>query len=141
MMLDEKDADWRSRGIMAKALVDRLLRDCPIMCDLCSESAVCTGAVWTCVNGERTVFHPTAYDVCEPCFFQYAGIEGLPEGSISFSVLRPEEDQDSLPHRDRWSSATAALRTLSSRFRVVRFPVRQQQRLSRIAASIGARQS
>ena len=38
-------------------------------------------AVYTCDNGERTILHPTTYDVCEACFVRYAvsglGDEGL----------------------------------------------------------------
>ena len=30
----------------------------------------------TCGNGERTILHPTTYDVCEACFVRY-GVDGL----------------------------------------------------------------
>ena len=37
--------------------------------------------MFTCDNGERTILHPTTYDVCLPCFVRYAidggGDEGL----------------------------------------------------------------
>ena len=31
--------------------------------------------VYTCGNGERTILHPTTYDVCDACFVRY-GVEG-----------------------------------------------------------------
>lgn len=39
-------------------------------CDVCGESKA-AGAVWTCENGNNTVLHANAYDVCEKCFALY----------------------------------------------------------------------
>lgn len=52
-----------------------------VVCDLCDEHLSYSMAVYTCDNGERTILHPTTYDVCEACFVRYAvsglGDEGL----------------------------------------------------------------
>merc|ERR1719465_38432 len=40
-------------------------------CDLCGEYWR-SGRVWTCENGNNTILHTNAYDVCEICFAQYA---------------------------------------------------------------------
>lgn len=50
-------------------LVDRnMARGEPCyFCDLCGDSKA-EGGVWTCENGNNTVLHANAYDVCERCF-------------------------------------------------------------------------
>lgn len=40
-------------------------------CDLCGEYWR-SGRVWTCENGNNTILHTNAYDVCEICFARYA---------------------------------------------------------------------
>merc|ERR1712154_172541 len=42
-----------------------------ISCDLCRSSVPPTSDVWTCANGNRTILHANAYDVCENCFARY----------------------------------------------------------------------
>ena len=52
-----------------------------VVCDLCDQSLQPGIPVYTCGNGERTILHPTTYDVCEACFVRYAienhGVEAL----------------------------------------------------------------
>ena len=52
------------------------------VCDLCDAKLQPTAPVWTCGNGEKTILHPTTYDVCVGCFARYAidarGDEELP---------------------------------------------------------------
>lgn len=57
-------------------LVDRNLeRGEPCyFCDLCGDSKA-QGGVWTCENGNNTVLHANAYDVCENCFALYCAGE------------------------------------------------------------------
>ena len=59
------------------------------MCDLCDEHLSHSVAVYTCDNGERTILHPTTYDVCEACFVRYA-INGL--GDEGLAQERRESD-------------------------------------------------
>lgn len=42
-------------------------------CDLCGRSIDPRSAVWTCQNGNRTILHANAYDVCESCFRLHTG--------------------------------------------------------------------
>jgi len=46
-----------------------------VVCDLCDRSLPPGMPVYTCGNGERTILHPTTYDVCDACFVRY-GVEG-----------------------------------------------------------------
>lgn len=39
-------------------------------CDLCSCPMPCSNGVWTCKNGNSTILHATAYDVCSKCFMK-----------------------------------------------------------------------
>mmetsp|Transcript_132921 Transcript_132921/g.230989 ORF Transcript_132921/g.230989 Transcript_132921/m.230989 type:complete len:302 (+) Transcript_132921:48-953(+) len=41
-------------------------------CDLCSCPLPCSSGVWTCKNGNSTILHATAYDVCSKCFVRHA---------------------------------------------------------------------
>jgi len=41
-------------------------------CDLCYESIIPPGYVWTCENGNQTILHANAYDICENCFIGHA---------------------------------------------------------------------
>jgi len=43
-----------------------------IVCDLCDKRIPAPESLYTCGNGERTILHPTTYDVCEACFVRYA---------------------------------------------------------------------
>lgn len=51
---------------------------CGVICDICDESVALSSAVWTCENGDSTILHATAYDVCETCFVRYAFGDGAP---------------------------------------------------------------
>lgn len=55
-----------------EATVERVLerREPCYFCDLCGESRA-EGGVWTCENGNNTILHANAYDVCEKCFALY----------------------------------------------------------------------
>jgi hypothetical protein len=43
-----------------------------VVCDLCDKRLQPSSPVFTCGNGERTILHPTTYDVCEDCFVHFA---------------------------------------------------------------------
>lgn len=45
-----------------------------IICDLCdcTLTSQMRKYVYTCGNGERTILHPTFYDVCEDCFVNHS---------------------------------------------------------------------
>lgn len=49
------------------------------ICDLCDKSLTVKTGVWTCENGDSTILHATAYDVCDACFVKHA-IAGLDPG-------------------------------------------------------------
>jgi len=49
-------------------LLERLMANPPIFCDICDRRVGPSHRVWTCENGRRTVLHAAAYDVCEACF-------------------------------------------------------------------------
>jgi len=74
-LLEATDPSWRSRISNHEALISRLLASALVTCDLCQEVATRTGHVWTCKNGQQTVLHPAAFDVCETCFALHAGQE------------------------------------------------------------------
>jgi len=45
----------------------------PITCDVCERSVPKTDeGVWSCENGQRTMLHTSAYDVCMSCFREHA---------------------------------------------------------------------
>ena len=46
-----------------------------VVCDLCDTQLTPQSAVYSCGTGEKTILHPTTYDVCEDCFVLFA-IEG-----------------------------------------------------------------
>jgi len=52
-----------------------------ITCDLCDTDVPPTSSLWTCEDGCRSVLHPAAHDICEPCFSKYVGF--APRWSIS----------------------------------------------------------
>jgi len=90
LMLDELASDWRSRpGVDEEKLLIRLMKSRVIVCDLCSESATTSGAVWTCSNGPRTILHATGYDICECCFQKYSGV------SCSLGLAGPSQADSS----------------------------------------------
>merc|ERR1711907_503647 len=41
---------------------------CGVLCDVCDKQVALDGFVWRCEHGTTTMFHATAYDVCEECF-------------------------------------------------------------------------
>eukprot|EP00931_Biecheleriopsis_adriatica_P107832 TRINITY_DN82168_c0_g1_i1.p1 TRINITY_DN82168_c0_g1~~TRINITY_DN82168_c0_g1_i1.p1 ORF type:complete len:278 (-),score=44.30 TRINITY_DN82168_c0_g1_i1:23-856(-) len=48
-------------------------REIPVQCDLCSGPMLALDSwVWTCDKGNSTVFHASAYDVCDQCFLIHA---------------------------------------------------------------------
>ena len=42
-----------------------------VVCDLCDRQLSPSSPVFSCGNGERTIVHPTTYDVCENCFVHF----------------------------------------------------------------------
>jgi hypothetical protein len=52
-----------------------------IICDLCDRHVPATEPVWACGNGEKTILHPTSFDVCELCFVRYA-IDGAGDDEL-----------------------------------------------------------
>jgi hypothetical protein len=68
-MLDHSNPAWRQRTRdPVEKVIDRLVKTVKVTCDLCGEDALRTGAVWNCVNGNRSVLHTSEFDVCESCF-------------------------------------------------------------------------
>jgi len=70
-MMEASEPSWRSevpRTSDQEAIVKRLLASKLVPCDLCEGDATCTGHVWACKNGPRTMLHPAAFNVCEACF-------------------------------------------------------------------------
>mmetsp|Transcript_25514 Transcript_25514/g.72882 ORF Transcript_25514/g.72882 Transcript_25514/m.72882 type:complete len:275 (-) Transcript_25514:98-922(-) len=53
-------------------IMEHILQSPPIMCDLCETNVHADGGVWSCENGQRTMLHSAAYDVCEACFSFHA---------------------------------------------------------------------
>uniref|UniRef100_A0A7S1LUB6 Uncharacterized protein n=1 Tax=Alexandrium catenella TaxID=2925 RepID=A0A7S1LUB6_ALECA len=45
---------------------------CDVICDICANQVRTCSGVWTCDNGESTILHATAYDVCDACFVDYS---------------------------------------------------------------------
>jgi len=45
---------------------------CGVNCDICESAVGATKGVWTCENGDSTILHATAYDVCDDCFVAHA---------------------------------------------------------------------
>jgi len=45
-----------------------------IICDLCDEHVKLdtTDMLWTCENGDDTILHATAYDICNDCFVRHS---------------------------------------------------------------------
>jgi len=41
---------------------------CDVICDICANQVRTSSGVWTCENGDSTILHATAYDVCDGCF-------------------------------------------------------------------------
>jgi hypothetical protein len=64
-------------------LLDHVLRsgESSIVCDLCDDKVPPHAPVYTCNSCDRTILHPTTYDVCTLCFVRFAvegqGDEGL----------------------------------------------------------------
>jgi hypothetical protein len=63
---------WDPSANEASQILDGLIGASVITCDLCEET-IKGGALWTCVNGPRTILHPAQYDVCHQCFCLYTG--------------------------------------------------------------------
>merc|ERR1712083_145155 len=42
-------------------------------CDLCSESISPGSEHWTCPNGNKTIMHTNAFDMCDICFVRHCG--------------------------------------------------------------------
>jgi len=67
-------------------IMEQILQSPPIMCDLCETNVQADGGVWSCENGQRTMLHSAAYDVCEACFSfhasgRYAGAGTVGDGT------------------------------------------------------------
>jgi len=53
-------------------IVEEMLSQSASYCDLCDEHLPPGGAVWTCQNGNRTILHANAFDVCDLCLVRNA---------------------------------------------------------------------
>ncbi|KAL3904766.1 MAG: hypothetical protein SGPRY_011166 [Prymnesium sp.] len=60
-----------------------------VVCDLCDEEVSPRRHVYTCQHGEKTILHPTTYDVCEPCFIRYA-VEGRDDEGLAIHRRAPK---------------------------------------------------
>lgn len=69
--------------------------DAGIVCDLCDTHCALKDMVWTCENGNDTILHANAYDVCDLCFVRHVGGMDLPLAS-SEGI----SDQEELPDVD-----------------------------------------
>jgi len=63
-----------AKGRAPLSVIQRLMERPPIGCDLCDQRVDPSSMIWTCENGQRTVLHAAAYDVCEQCFVLYSGV-------------------------------------------------------------------
>lgn len=61
----------------------------PAYCDLCQEGIAPGGAVWTCEDGNRTILHANAFDICDHCFARHT------LGFAKAPALPPREGSDS----------------------------------------------
>eukprot|EP00928_Gymnodinium_smaydae_P079230 TRINITY_DN6320_c1_g1_i1.p1 TRINITY_DN6320_c1_g1~~TRINITY_DN6320_c1_g1_i1.p1 ORF type:complete len:365 (-),score=93.82 TRINITY_DN6320_c1_g1_i1:201-1295(-) len=83
-----------------RSMLERLMQNPPIVCDICNLSVDADSDVWTCENGRRTVLHAVAYDVCAPCFALHAfGVEP-PARERGLSGYVPYGDDDSASDSD-----------------------------------------
>lgn len=74
--LDERVVQMvRELPIMPEGLLEflRAMREKPpITCDVCEQNVPSTDeGVWSCENGQRTMLHTAAYDVCMACFSKH----------------------------------------------------------------------
>ena len=53
-----------------------------VVCDLCDRHLPPTLVCYTCGNGQRTILHPTTYDVCEPCWVRHC-VDGLGDDGLA----------------------------------------------------------
>lgn len=97
-LLEETEPGWRTRVVEAEQCIESLISSSLITCDLCDESAIRSGAVWTCKKGPHTLLHPSAYDVCESCFSCYAGSKELPALTAGSPKHRPNIATDDVSH-------------------------------------------
>lgn len=67
-------------------------------CDLCGASLPPNSAVWTCLNGNQTIVHANAYDICEGCFYQCSvatnNVDSSVTPSVAIGVLPNENDAE-----------------------------------------------
>eukprot|EP00404_Azadinium_spinosum_P050581 CAMPEP_0180752216 /NCGR_PEP_ID=MMETSP1038_2-20121128/32031_1 /TAXON_ID=632150 /ORGANISM="Azadinium spinosum, Strain 3D9" /LENGTH=229 /DNA_ID=CAMNT_0022786021 /DNA_START=166 /DNA_END=851 /DNA_ORIENTATION=- len=62
------------------ALMEGLMQQPPIVCDICDRQVLPRGMIWTCENGRKTVLHAMSYDACEQCMALHAFSIDLREG-------------------------------------------------------------
>merc|ERR1712039_762594 len=53
-------------------LLESIMAQGASYCDLCYGEVLPGSAVWTCSNGNRTILHANAFDVCDSCFVRFA---------------------------------------------------------------------
>lgn len=58
-----------------------------IICDLCDETIDWNTAVWTCTNGDSTILHATAYDVCDDCFICHTCGDDMPQDASEVTTV------------------------------------------------------
>lgn len=51
---------------------EELLKSARSYCDLCDETIDVCEDLWTCQNGDQTILHANAFDICDTCFSSYA---------------------------------------------------------------------
>jgi len=61
-------------GLSEADFADRMaaMNESSVICDLCDSHVDLLGSafVWTCENGDATILHATAYDICNDCFMK-----------------------------------------------------------------------
>lgn len=64
-------------------------------CDMCDASTPPGRSVWTCSNGDRTIMHANAFDICDACFVKHACVVVEAGSDGSDLVAAPDGMSDS----------------------------------------------
>lgn len=88
--------------LLANAYQDACAFRCMAECDLCGTRVPPEQCVWTCSNGDSTILHTNAYDVCDSCFARHGynvvtvepepAMDYMQDTSSTASVTSGDED-------------------------------------------------
>lgn len=62
-----------------------------VICDLCDKPCKLSSNVWTCKNGDHTILHASAYDVCDDCFVRHASGLDVPPLPVNSEDVSPND--------------------------------------------------